>query len=284
MKKSKLFFFLSFIGFALSLSAQTSTVNPIKKDKKWKLGISNTFFNHSFRYKNNRTFSGDRTEGVNASVGFFLSRKVSKMTTFGIGYGTMNLNYAIEPSKSLHQLDDALDFYNETNRSAKPYVLEEIRHRNKYQNLQVFTKFSLNKNKTSVFQPSFGLRVDNFWLKDVATFQEWEGGNGSSSSLALLGSLYLTALTGDLAWLVDDAGNPVWESPNGRQRNEVAAYYTDQNQKHFMTISPSFSLDFNFKNVSFGFEPHVSISTKKVNKNIRGQSIFGVRAYAGFRF
>lgn len=283
MKKLKLFVSLLFISFAFSLFAQTPTLNKPNKESKWTMGVSSTIMTYSFRSTSSSAFSSTKMKGNTAAIGAFVSRKVFKNLEIGLGYGGMNLTYTLTPDKSLHRLDQTINYNDRPDFSKKPYVLEEVTHRNKYQNVQTFVKLNLSKNRRKVFQPSLGLRMDNYWLQNANTTVDFKGGNDDNFGGRLLGSLILSVVAGEIIY-IDGPDGPSWDAPTGRQRRETEEFYSSQNSKHFMTLSPSVDFAFNFSRVSFGFEPYFSISPKKINKSFKDQSLYGMRAYFGFRF
>jgi len=277
MKNVQLIFAIILInGLFLNVSAQ---------EKKWETGTSLTLAKFSLEQKHDLV-SNNGEESISFNVvNVHLGRTFSDRIQAAIGIGMTDLIYQLDINKSMHQLDNSLNFSDRPDFSELPYKLERIDYTSSYLNVPVFLKIKLSKNTEKPFQASLGLRMDNFFLKRLNTKYKFEGGGGSSGG-NILGSIFLSALWGELIWLGDDelSETPAWDDLTNSQRQETKAFYDQKASNYFFTFSPSISFDWRFKNISYGFEPFIIISGKKVNSLLDSQTGGGIRTHFTLHF
>ena len=270
------------LAFAIILMSALF-LNASAQGKKWEIGTSYTATFLKLKQTSNAISKENRSNTGMATPNLFISRTISFRTTIGVGLGKSWLDYELDIDKNIHQLNGKLHLSDSPDYSKTTQILDDIEFKNSYLNIPIFAKIRLSKNREKPFQPSFGLRIDNHFLQKSSSLYDFDGGGGSGVG-SLFAGLFLTALTGDSGWLYYDNSSTQWAPLTISQRREIANYYDAQNAKFMINISSSISFDWQFKNVSFGVEPFLTIAARKVNRLINSQNGSGVQTHFAIRF
>ncbi|MFT4972039.1 MAG: hypothetical protein ACI9XO_002727 [Paraglaciecola sp.] len=246
----------------LFISSFYSTVSA--QGRKWEIGGSLEISSYNMDQKSNSVVRKGDTDGSMITTNFFVSRTILPQLDFGVGVGTSNLSYELEVDKTTHQLDETLQYSARPDFSKRPQILDKALYNNDYLTVPIFMKFKFNKNKEKVFQPSFGLRVDNFFLQKSKIKADFDRGDNA----------FINFFT---AFLFGQTSNIDWDILTASQRQESEQYFEEKNKKFAMNVSLSIRLDWRFEKVVFGIEPFFSIAEKKINKQVDAQDGVGMR-------
>ena len=261
------------IVLIIFINSLYSTVSA--QNKKWEVGIAITTTFYKLDQKPTTIIRAGNTETNMTIIGLDVSRTILPQIDIGTGIGFSTLSYQIGVGKTTHQLDAFFQYTNRPDFSKKPYLLNSVRYDNYYLTVPFIVKYRVFKNSEKIFQPSIGLRIDNFFLRANTVRGGYTGGDSIGD---LFADFFNSIFSGQVS------GESEWDTLTSSQRQETSQYFEEQVVSFTMNISPSLRLNWHIKKVAFGIEPFFNIVTKKVNKLLKGQDGGGVRTYFSVRF